>query len=58
VRVGVTENKVFTDLLPWISGEAMIRLEYISIPLFAALSVAILNELFYGFLQKYYRYAQ
>ncbi|MCL1882944.1 MAG: hypothetical protein FWF81_04230 [Defluviitaleaceae bacterium] len=56
--MGVTENKVFTDLLPWISGEAMIRLEYISIPLFAALSVAILNELFYGFLQKYYRYAQ
>ena len=49
LRVGVTDSKVFTALVPWLSGEMLLRLEYTAVPVAAALVLAVINELFPGF---------
>jgi hypothetical protein len=56
-RVGVTGRRVFTWLMPWLDWYAKFRIEYIALPVAAILTVAIINVLFPGILQKYFRRA-
>ncbi|MCL2398687.1 MAG: methyl-accepting chemotaxis protein [Defluviitaleaceae bacterium] len=57
LRMGVTEGTVFSVLAPWMSWELQFRINYMSIPLAAALAVAIITTLFPGVLQKFFLYA-
>jgi len=50
--MGVTGNRVFTVIFPWMSWFTKYRIEYISIPLAAFLTLAIVNILFKGALHK------
>lgn len=57
LRSGIIGPKVFTVLFPWIPWAVKFRIEYLSIPVTAALMIALLNTLFPGVLQKWFRYA-
>jgi len=46
VRMGVTDGRVFTLLMPWLDWEIKFRLEYISVPAVAMLILAVINKLF------------
>ena len=46
IRVGVTGNSVFSVLLPQLDWFAALRLQYLSIPATAALTLVIINSLF------------
>ena len=52
VRMGVTDGRVFTLLMPWLSWQMKFRLEYVSIPIAAAMIWAIINTLFPEILNK------
>ncbi|MDR1539971.1 MAG: sensor histidine kinase [Clostridiales bacterium] len=52
LRMGVTNPRVFTVLLPWLSWVVKFRIEYLAFPVSAALFVLLLNVLFPGILQK------
>ncbi|MCL2820354.1 MAG: GHKL domain-containing protein [Oscillospiraceae bacterium] len=52
IRVGVTGNVVFSVLFPQLDWFVMLRLQYISIPVSAALTLAIINILFPKVLHK------
>ena len=52
MRLGVTEGRVFTVLAPWLDWNAKFRLEYIGIPVAAALLCAIITTLFPKLLPK------
>ena len=52
VRTGMTETRAFTVLYPWIDWTAKIRLEYISSPVAAILTLAIIDVLFPKTLNK------
>jgi len=52
LRMGVTGGYVFTALAPWLSWHVKFRIEYISIPLAAALVSAIISTLFPKLLPK------
>jgi len=52
MRIGVTGGRVFTVLLPWLDWHAKFRIEYISIPVAAILTLAIVDVLFPKVLHK------
>jgi signal transduction histidine kinase len=52
LRSGVTGTRAFAALVPWLSGPASLRMEYIAMPVAAILTLAIIGELFPGVLQK------
>jgi len=56
-RVGVTGNNVFSVLLPQLDWFAALRLQYLSIPATAALTLVIINALFPKVLHKPALYA-
>jgi len=52
LRMGVTGNRVFTVIFPCMDWFMKFRIEYISIPVSAFLTLAIVNILFKGMLHK------
>ena len=57
MRMGVTGNRVFTVILPWMSWFTKFRIEYIAIPLSAILTLAIVDMLYKGMLHRGVLYA-
>ncbi|MCL2763944.1 MAG: 7TM-DISM domain-containing protein [Treponema sp.] len=51
-RSGITGSRIFASLLPWLSGYLSMRIEYISLPVAAVLTVAIISYLFPGVLHN------
>jgi signal transduction histidine kinase len=51
-RVGVTEGKVLTSLMPWLDWHIKFRIEYISIPVACLLYHLVINTLFPKLLHK------
>jgi len=45
-RTGLSETRAFTVLFPWMDWTLKIRLEYISLPVAAILTLAIIDVLF------------
>ncbi|MCL2802304.1 MAG: winged helix-turn-helix domain-containing protein [Treponema sp.] len=52
LRSGITDLRIFASLLPWLSGYLSMRIEYISLPAAAILSIAIIRYLFPGVLHN------
>jgi len=52
MRVGVTGGRVFTVIIPWLDWAQKFRIEYIAIPISAALTLAIVNIIFKNALHK------
>ena len=50
--MGVTGNRVFTVIFPWMSWFMKYRIEYITIPLWDILTIAIVDSLFKDVLHK------
>ena len=48
LRSGVTGSRVFAALMPWLSGAASMRIEYVAMPVAAVLTVAIIENIFMG----------
>lgn len=57
LRAGVTWTKVFSVVLPQMSWVVKFRIEYLSLPVTAVLFVALVQTLFPGILQKWFRRA-
>ena len=56
-RTGVTGEKIFTDIFPWLPWEIKFRIEYLTLPLMALLFISLLDTLFPLILHKTFRYA-
>ena len=56
MRMGSVDSKLFTVLFPILPASALLRMEYLAVPVAAALLTAIINELFPRLLQKYFRW--
>jgi signal transduction histidine kinase len=57
LRSGVTSYKIFGVIFPWLGWTAKFRIEYLTLPVTAALVVALFVSLFPGILQQWFRYA-
>ena len=56
LRSGVTGNRIFSYLAPWMSWTVKFRIEYMTFPVTAVLLVSLLNILFPRVLQKGFLY--
>jgi len=57
LRTGVTGEKIFTDIFPWLPWQIKFRIEYLTLPLMAFLFLSLLDILFPQILHRAFLYA-